>query len=116
MDGTRLLSLNVRPNSVTEDRKSSEGTTMTYSAKGPLGPLISIAIEPKNKAEQEKLGLSLGKLATEDPSFHVNTDQDSGRTIISGMDELQDLGNKLDLAYTATAELDVHPFPVSPSQ
>jgi elongation factor G len=51
-------------------------------------PVISIAIEPKSKADQEKLGLSLQKLAAEDPSFRVRTDEDTGQTIISGMGEL----------------------------
>ncbi|WP_129128341.1 elongation factor G [Geomonas oryzae] len=51
-------------------------------------PVISIAIEPKTKADQEKLGLSLGKLASEDPSFRVKTDEETGQTIISGMGEL----------------------------
>jgi elongation factor G len=51
-------------------------------------PVISIAIEPKSKADQEKLGLSLQKLATEDPSFKVRSDEETGQTIISGMGEL----------------------------
>lgn len=51
-------------------------------------PVISIAIEPKTKADQERLGLSLQKLATEDPSFRVRTDEETGQTIISGMGEL----------------------------
>jgi elongation factor G len=51
-------------------------------------PVISIAIEPKTKADQERLGLSLQKLATEDPSFRVATDRETGQTIISGMGEL----------------------------
>jgi elongation factor G len=51
-------------------------------------PVISIAIEPRSKADQEKLGLSLQKLATEDPSFRVRTDEETGQTIISGMGEL----------------------------
>jgi elongation factor G len=51
-------------------------------------PVISIAIEPKTKADQEKLGLSLQKLAQEDPSFRVKTDEETGQTIISGMGEL----------------------------
>ena len=51
-------------------------------------PVISIAIEPKSKADQERLGLSLQKLATEDPSFRVRTDEETGQTIISGMGEL----------------------------
>jgi elongation factor G len=51
-------------------------------------PVISIAIEPKTKADQEKLGTSLAKLASEDPSFRVRTDEETGQTIISGMGEL----------------------------
>jgi len=51
-------------------------------------PVISIAIEPKTKADQEKLGVSLQKLASEDPSFRVKTDEETGQTIISGMGEL----------------------------
>jgi elongation factor G len=51
-------------------------------------PVIAIAIEPKTKADQEKLGLSLSKLALEDPSFKVRTDEETGQTIISGMGEL----------------------------
>ena len=51
-------------------------------------PVISIAIEPKTKADQEKLGISLQKLASEDPSFRVKTDEETGQTIISGMGEL----------------------------
>eukprot|EP01022_Parablepharisma_sp_SALTPOND_P016994 TRINITY_DN2620_c0_g3_i1.p2 TRINITY_DN2620_c0_g3~~TRINITY_DN2620_c0_g3_i1.p2 ORF type:complete len:941 (-),score=58.54 TRINITY_DN2620_c0_g3_i1:5963-8785(-) len=51
-------------------------------------PVISIAVEPKTKADQEKMSLALGKLAEEDPSFQVATDEESGQTIISGMGEL----------------------------
>ncbi|TAN63818.1 elongation factor G [bacterium] len=51
-------------------------------------PVMSIAIEPKTKADQERLGISLQKLATEDPSFRVRTDEETGQTIISGMGEL----------------------------
>lgn len=51
-------------------------------------PVISVAVEPKTKADQEKMGMALGKLAHEDPSFRVMTDQESGQTIISGMGEL----------------------------
>jgi len=51
-------------------------------------PVISVAVEPKSKAEQEKMGTGLGKLAQEDPSFRVRTDEESGQTIISGMGEL----------------------------
>ncbi len=51
-------------------------------------PVISVAVEPKTKADQEKMGIALGKLAQEDPSFRVHTDEESGQTIISGMGEL----------------------------
>jgi elongation factor G len=51
-------------------------------------PVISVAIEPKTKADQEKMGVALSKLADEDPTFKVHTDEDSGQTIISGMGEL----------------------------
>jgi elongation factor G len=51
-------------------------------------PVISVAVEPKSKADQEKMGVALGKLAQEDPSFRVRTDEESGQTIISGMGEL----------------------------
>lgn len=51
-------------------------------------PVISVAVEPKTMADQEKMGIALGKLAQEDPSFRVETDEESGQTIISGMGEL----------------------------
>src|SRR5690242_15971649 len=51
-------------------------------------PVISVAVEPKTKADQEKMGVALQRLAKEDPSFRVHTDQESGQTIISGMGEL----------------------------
>jgi elongation factor G len=51
-------------------------------------PVISVAVEPRTKADQEKMGVALGKLAQEDPSFRVKTDEESGQTIISGMGEL----------------------------
>ncbi len=51
-------------------------------------PVISVAVEPKTKADQEKMAVALGKLAHEDPSFRVHTDEESGQTIISGMGEL----------------------------
>jgi elongation factor G len=56
---------------------------MTFPA-----PVISVAVEPKTKADQEKMGVALQRLAKEDPSFRVHTDQESGQTIISGMGEL----------------------------
>ena len=51
-------------------------------------PVISVAVEPKSKVDQEKMGVALGKLAQEDPSFRVRTDEETGQTIISGMGEL----------------------------
>ncbi|WP_160154561.1 elongation factor G [Microbulbifer sp. ALW1] len=51
-------------------------------------PVISVAVEPKSKPDQEKMGIALGKLAQEDPSFRVKTDEETGQTIISGMGEL----------------------------
>jgi elongation factor G len=51
-------------------------------------PVIAVAVEPRTKADQEKMGIALGKLAREDPSFRVRTDEDSGQTIIAGMGEL----------------------------
>ncbi len=51
-------------------------------------PVISVSIEPKTKVDQEKLGLALGKLMQEDPTFHVHTEPDTGQTLISGMGEL----------------------------
>ncbi len=59
-------------------------------------PVIEIAIEPKSKADQEKLGVALAKLATEDPSFRVSTDPESGQTILKGMGELH-LDIKVDI-------------------
>jgi elongation factor G len=76
-------------------RNSSTGDTLCDEAK-PLileqmhipEPVVHIALTPKNKDEADKLGVALAKLATEDPSFRVRTDQDTGETIISGMGEL----------------------------
>ena len=51
-------------------------------------PVIHVAVEPKTKSDQEKMGLALNRLAQEDPSFRVRTDEESGQTIISGMGEL----------------------------
>jgi elongation factor G len=76
-------------------RDTTTGDTLCDDAKPIIlesiefpEPVISIAIEPKTKADQEKLGVSLQKLASEDPSFRVATDRETGQTIISGMGEL----------------------------
>ncbi len=76
-------------------KKVSTGDTLTDPNKIIIlekmvfpDPVISVAVEPKTKADQEKMGIALGKLAQEDPSFRVHTDEESGQTIISGMGEL----------------------------
>jgi elongation factor G len=74
--------------STTGDTLCDESHPIVLEAIEFPAPVISIAIEPKTKADQEKLGISLQKLATEDPSFHVATDRETGQTIISGMGEL----------------------------
>ena len=51
-------------------------------------PVISVAVEPKTKADQDKMGIALQKLAEEDPTFRAHTDQETGQTIIAGMGEL----------------------------
>ncbi|MGD0950089.1 MAG: elongation factor G [Candidatus Binatia bacterium] len=74
--------------STTGDTLCDESHPIVLEAIEFPAPVISIAIEPKTKADQEKLGISLQKLASEDPSFHVATDRETGQTIISGMGEL----------------------------
>jgi len=76
-------------------KKVSTGDTLSDADKVIIlekmvfpDPVISVAVEPKTKADQEKMGIALGKLAQEDPSFRVHTDEESGQTIISGMGEL----------------------------
>jgi elongation factor G len=80
------------------------GDTLCDPNKSPVilekmnfpAPVIEIAIEPKSKADQEKLGVALGKMVAEDPSFTVHTDQESGQTIMKGMGELH-LDIKVDI-------------------
>lgn len=72
----------------TGDTLCNENSEVTLESIEFPEPVISIAIEPKTKADQEKLGISLQKLASEDPSFRVKTDEETGQTIISGMGEL----------------------------
>ena len=70
-------------------------------------PVISIAIHPKDKGASEKMGVALGKMIQEDPSFRVETDEESGETIIKGMGELH-LDIKVDiLKRTHGVEVDV---------
>ena len=72
----------------TGDTLCSVGDVITLERMEFPEPVISVAIEPRTKADQEKMGVALGKLAQEDPSFRVQTDEESGQTIISGMGEL----------------------------
>jgi elongation factor G len=73
---------------ITGDTLCDENNPILLEAIYAPDPVISIAIEPRTKADEEKMGLSLMKLAKEDPSLKVSTDQESGQTIISGMGEL----------------------------
>jgi len=72
----------------TGDTLSSLKDVITLERMEFPDPVISVAVEPKTKSDQEKMGVALGKLAQEDPSFRVHTDEESGQTIISGMGEL----------------------------
>jgi elongation factor G len=72
----------------TGDTLSSLKDVITLERMVFPDPVISVAVEPKTKSDQEKMGVALGKLAQEDPSFRVHTDEESGQTIISGMGEL----------------------------
>jgi len=73
---------------ITGDTLASEKDPVILERMEFPDPVISVAVEPKTKADQEKMGIALGKLAEEDPSFRVATDEESGQTIISGMGEL----------------------------
>jgi len=72
----------------TGDTLCSQQDVITLERMEFPDPVISVAVEPKTKSDQEKMGVALSKLAQEDPSFRVRTDEDSGQTIISGMGEL----------------------------
>jgi elongation factor G len=73
---------------ITGDTLCAEKNVITLEKMVFPTPVISVAVEPTTKADQEKMGLALQRLAKEDPSFRVHTDQESGQTIISGMGEL----------------------------
>ncbi|WP_373072508.1 elongation factor G [Sulfurimonas sp.] len=75
-------------NTTTGDTLCSEKDKVVLERMDFPEPVISVAVEPKTKADQEKMGIALGKLAAEDPSFRVHTDEETGQTIISGMGEL----------------------------
>jgi len=72
----------------TGDTLCSEGGKIILERMEFPEPVISVAVEPRSQADQEKMGIALGKLAQEDPSFRVKTDEETGQTIISGMGEL----------------------------
>ncbi|WP_230657872.1 elongation factor G [Psychrobacter sp. I-STPA10] len=72
----------------TGDTLCDESNIITLERMEFPDPVISLAVEPKTKADQEKMSVALGRLAKEDPSFRVHTDEESGQTIISGMGEL----------------------------
>ncbi|MDV2860673.1 elongation factor G [Psychrobacter sp. CAM01] len=72
----------------TGDTLCDENNVITLERMEFPDPVISLAVEPKTKADQEKMSIALGRLAKEDPSFRVRTDEESGQTIISGMGEL----------------------------
>ena len=72
----------------TGDTLCDPGKLITLERMDFPDPVISVAVEPRTKADQEKMGIALSKLAQEDPSFRVHTDEESGQTIISGMGEL----------------------------
>ena len=75
-------------NTLTGDTLASEKDKVILERMDFPDPVISVAVEPKTKADQEKMAIALQKLAQEDPSFRVSTDEESGQTIISGMGEL----------------------------
>ena len=72
----------------TGDTRCAQDHVITLERMTFPEPVISMAVEPKTKSDQEKMGIALGRLAAEDPSFRVRTDEESGQTIISGMGEL----------------------------
>ena len=72
----------------TGDTLCDENNVITLERMEFPDPVISLAVEPKTKADQERMSIALGRLAKEDPSFRVHTDEESGQTIISGMGEL----------------------------
>ncbi len=73
---------------LTGDTLAAEGTPIILESMAFPEPVISVAIEPKTKADQEKLGVALHKLAQEDPTFRISTDRETGQTLIAGMGEL----------------------------
>jgi len=91
----------------TGDTLASEADKVILERMDFPDPVISVAVEPKTKADQEKMGIALQKLAAEDPSFRVSTDEESGQTIISGMGELhlEILVDRMMREFTVEAEV-----------
>ena len=83
-----IIAIGGLKNVTTGDTISVEGHPIILEAMEFPAPVIAVAIEPKTRQDQEKLGIALARLAQEDPSFKVNTDQETGQTLISGMGEL----------------------------
>src|SRR4051812_9365413 len=75
-------------NTTTGDTLAAENAPVVLESMTFPAPVISVAVEPKSKADQDKLGAGLARLAEEDPTFRVNTDDETGQTLISGMGEL----------------------------
>ncbi|MEI8105917.1 MAG: elongation factor G [Actinomycetes bacterium] len=75
-------------NTTTGDTLSAEGTPIVLESMTFPDPVISVAVEPKSKADQDKLGSGLARLAEEDPTFRVTSDEETGQTLIAGMGEL----------------------------
>ncbi len=94
-------------NTTTGDTLCSDKDKVVLERMDFPDPVISVAVEPKTKADQEKMGIALSKLAQEDPSFRVNTDEESGQTIISGMGELhlEILVDRMKREFTVEAEV-----------
>ena len=76
-------------NITTGDTLCDEKAPISLESMTFPDPVIEVAVEPKTKADQEKMSIALAKLSDEDPTFQVKTDEESGQTLISGMGELQ---------------------------
>lgn len=83
-----IIAIGGLKNATTGDTVCAENAPVILEAMEFPEPVIRVAVEPKTRADQDKLSLALGRLSQEDPSFRVNTDQETGQTIIAGMGEL----------------------------
>ena len=91
----------------TGDTLCSEAKPIVLETIKAMEPVIAMSIEPKSKADQEKMGIALGKLLAEDPSFRVYTDEETGQTILAGVGELQ-LEVKIDILRRKPYEVEVN--------